>query len=114
MSQTRESSQLSWSLWIDDQVQDPDVPARHSPPGWVGCSGVDSARMMVMLLGLPERVSLDHDLGEGKPSGMDFLKWWFQEFPDSPPQDWNIHSANPVGADNMRSYLRSWEKACKL
>lgn len=61
-----------------------------------------------------QAVSFDHDLGlsddgELLPSGYDVLKAWIEEFEPDPAQvEVRVHSANPVGAENMRAYWRSW------
>lgn len=85
--------------------------------------------------GLPDEVSFDHDLGRehtmyffnnggwenppnpqetefDKKTGYDAAKWlcdycWTNGLPIPP---WNVHSANPVGRDNITSLLKSFEK----
>lgn len=56
-------------------------------------------------------ISFDHDLGEdenGKlvSTGMDCAKWLVEQ--NIVPDDYNVHSANPVGAENIRSYIKNW------
>lgn len=63
-------------------------------------------------------ISFDHDLGmdnERKvlPSGYDFAKWLVEMDMNgiiSIPKDFTftVHSANPVGAENIRTYLCSY------
>jgi len=100
---------MSWKLWLDDQLNDPNAPARHCPEGFEGAVNVQEAQDLVGLLGPPSLMDLDHDLGDGEPSGMDFLKWLSNNYPDNPPA-WNIHSANVCGAANMDSFMKSWAK----
>ena len=50
-------------------------------------------------------LSLDHDLGEEK-TGYDVAKWIVQEGIEIPHI--NIHSANPVGKDNIRQLLKRY------
>ena len=76
--------------------------------------------------GLPDMVSFDHDLADvsydpkttsqsftyREKTGYDAAKWlceycWTNGLPL--PQ-WNVHSANPVGRDNINSILKSFEK----
>lgn len=75
-----------------------------------------------------EHMALDHDLGDAlceeagegceepnrkdcvhrnAPSGMDFLKWVRDNnaWPQNPP---TVHSANPVGALNMRNFINDF------
>lgn len=56
-------------------------------------------------------ISFDHDLGEGK-NGYDcakFLVEWCVENGFKVPT-YEIHSANPVGADNIRSVFETYKK----
>ena len=61
-------------------------------------------------------VSFDHDLGEtatGKllETGYDAIKDWVDLMcPDPTLVEVRVHSANPVGAENIRAYWRSWCK----
>lgn len=61
-------------------------------------------------------VSFDHDLGEtatGKllATGYDAIKEWvYLLSPDPTLVEVRVHSANPVGAENIRAYWRSWCK----
>lgn len=63
--------------------------------------------------GCPDFISWDHDLGNDDTS-MIIVKWLVNmdldlngEFiPDN--FSWNIHSANPVGAENIDGYLTSY------
>ena len=71
--------------------------------------------------GCPSFISFDHDLGEEqggysfklKPTGLDVVKWMVERDIESPgfiPKDFDfdVHSANPVGAKNIRSYLKQY------
>jgi hypothetical protein len=76
--------------------------------------------------GLPEEVSFDHDLAEisydpttqaesfkyYEKTGYDAAKWlcdycWTNGLPIP---KWNVHSANPVGRDNIRQLMENFEK----
>jgi hypothetical protein len=59
--------------------------------------------------GIPEFISFDHDLG-GDDRSVDFIKWMIERDLDQPgfiPENfqYNIHSANPVGVQNIRALL---------
>ena len=112
-----------WKLWLDDQCHDPFAPERHAPKGFIAAASFGEAVDQVLLRGLPDMMDLDHDLGadaDGTPrDAMEFLRWledqansWMDELDTAftPPPKWNIHSANPVGRDNMESFLKDWEK----
>ena len=56
-------------------------------------------------------ISFDHDLGEGK-NGYDCAKWlvnWCIDNGYKVPT-YEIHSANPVGAENIKSVFESYKK----
>jgi hypothetical protein len=65
--------------------------------------------------GCPSYISFDHDLG-GDDTAMIVVKWMVNKDLDSYgkfiPKNFkfNIHSANPVGAENIRSYLNNYIK----
>lgn len=59
--------------------------------------------------GAPLTISFDYDLGPDE-TAYDFVKWLVQRDMDRPgtiPPDfrYHIHSANPVGRENIRGYL---------
>lgn len=104
-------------LWIDDQCFDADLQERHAPPGYVALDSVRSAQDWVLQNGMPSHLDLDHDLGEVDGSSstvMDFLKWLFEQFPDEAPPTFEIHSKNPIGRQNIVSFLNSWRKAYEM
>lgn len=93
------------SMWLDD--------LRLPPEGW---AWVKTAREALELLetGRVERVSLDHDLGEeGSPgTGYDVASWIEEAAYHGriPRLAWTIHSANPVGREQMVRALRSADR----
>jgi hypothetical protein len=112
---------MIWKLWLDDQSYDSDAPERHAPEGYiVACSTVEACTN-VTIRGLPQFIDFDHDLGEND-NAMMFLRWiestyfWLDDegtvhIPPCP--DYKVHSANPVGADNIKSFMESWKKVGK-
>lgn len=60
--------------------------------------------------GLPTVMSLDHDLGESE-TVMEFLRWLADVAYDRGPPGFLVHSANPVGRDNIVAYLDSWARS---
>lgn len=104
-------------LWIDDQCFDMHLVDRHAPPGYVPLDGVKTAQEWVLKNGMPTHLDLDHDLGEvdGEASTiMEFLRWLFEQFPDSPPPAYEVHSQNPIGRENIISFLDSWKRASEM
>lgn len=117
---------MSYNLFIDDIRE----------PHWYECvnSGVDTslewviarsskeASEIVEQRGMPARMALDHDLGERwHPSDRidtvpKFLNWLAYHYyePGMVIPEYTIHSANPVGAENMRAFMESWKKSAGL
>lgn len=89
---------MGWSLYLDDE--------RPCPDGYVLARSTQEALALCLDRGLPERMSLDHDLGDDD-TAMRFLRALDELYPE-PPYFWQIHSANPVGAKNLEAFLRSW------
>ena len=59
-------------------------------------------------------ISLDHDLGEDIPTGYDLLNWIEKDIATDdylrPNISFRIHSANPVGRDNMTRAIGAIER----
>lgn len=94
---------MSYKLFLDDERNPPDET-------WVLARTVTEAQELVISRGLPREMSLDHDLG-GESTSMSFVRWLTCEYFDLGPPKWYIHSANPVGRENLAALLRSWEKS---
>jgi hypothetical protein len=76
--------------------------------------------------GLPDVISFDHDLGHQENisnnpinqiqiremNGYDCAKWVCNYCADNglPLPEWHVHSANPVGAQNINHLLESYKK----
>jgi len=97
--------ETSWRLYLDD-IRTP------KSNDFVIVRSVDEAKQLIKQKGFPSYMSLDHDLGEDVPTGYDFVKWIVSEYMDKdlPQFEFNIHSANPVGAENMRGLLNNFIK----
>ncbi len=101
-----------YKLYLDDE---------RTPKGsnWVIVKSFNEFVSTILENGLPEEVSLDHDLGEDEngllPTGLDCLKWLLtdQNF-DITGMKINIHSSNAAGAANMQSYINTWYKIKNL
>lgn len=59
-------------------------------------------------------ISFDHDLGDNVPTGMDIAKYLVELDMDqgifANDFDFYVHSQNPVGAENIRSYMNQYLK----
>lgn len=79
---------------------------------WVVVRSSSEAISWVEANGMPESMSLDHDLG-GDDTVMVFLKWLFG-FADGKglgPPPYRVHSANPIGSKNIESFMESWRRS---
>lgn len=99
-----------WKLYLDD-IRSP------KESGYTIARNIEEAKKLISEKGFPSHMSLDHDLGENKngkplPTGHDFVKWITKEYLDKelPEFTYQIHSANPVGADNMKGLLDNFIK----
>lgn len=99
-------------LWIDD--------LRPAPSRWTWARSVHEAKIYTISVLAPEDslrhlevVSLDHDAGDYQYMGGDYINYlkWLEEFTHRHPlndlPDFHIHTANPVGAMNMRAIIRA-------
>lgn len=96
-------------MFLDD-IRDPQwVYPNQDVSDWVVCRSFDEAEAVFSDLGWPEWISFDHDLGFQTPSGYDLAKHlvqWDLEVGDMPKNfSYACHSANPVGAANIRSLM---------
>lgn len=98
-------------LFLDDVREVQDVYPQDDPATWVVCRSMEAACAAV-LAAWPCHVSLDHDLGDGVPTGQDFARWLVELDLDTGgmPRGFTfaVHSANPPGAANMRSLLEGY------
>lgn len=88
-------------LFLDDVRDPPDN-------SWVTVRSFDDFIGWIVLHGVPDLISFDHDLGENQPTGMDCAKWLVEN--ELPIKGWKVHSANPPGHANIESLLSNWKK----
>jgi hypothetical protein len=98
-------------LWLDDIRDAPDET-------WAVARTYHEARMLVELHGWPRLVSFDHDLGSNEWNGLSFAKFLIAKDLDfqSMPADfeYKIHSANPIGRENIDGLFKSYFKFKEL
>lgn len=85
--------------------------------GWEIVRNYDDFIKWIDENGLPDVISFDHDLSDisdmaKEKTGYDAAKWvceycWVNGIPIP---DYNVHSANPVGRDNINQLLSSYKK----
>src|SRR4249919_2061678 len=93
---------MSYTLFIDD-FRDKTWELGADVLVVRSCAEAENA---VCIFGLPAVISFDYDLGKG-PSGLAFLQWLIKAHRDgrydlSKVQKVIIHSANPIGAQNLQ------------
>lgn len=98
---------MTYKLYLDDE-------RNPKGEGWTIVRDFDSFVQIILEKGLPESISFDHDLGEDSLSGYEASKWLIDYGLDNniPVEDIviQVHSANPVGAANIRGIWKSYEK----
>lgn len=88
-------------MYIDDVRCPPD-------DDWILVRSSDEAVAWVTQNGMPDFISFDHDLG-GEDTTMVFLKK-IVELGLKPPNNYHVHSANPIGKQNIVSFVDSWKR----
>lgn len=118
---------MSWNLWLDD-MRDPElllkfkemhgykiakyldyqhyVDKGFGTSDFVWAKSAQEAISLVQERGMPDFMALDHDLGSHDV--FVFLRWLAETQKAPSPDSWWVHSSNPNGAANIRSFLRSW------
>ena len=98
---------MAWQLYLDDE--------RFPPDGeWIICRSVDKAITLCEVMGCPNFVSFDHDLGENSKTGKDFANWLVERDMDKHRTfipmsfDYHVHSQNPIGTDNIKFFLAQY------
>ena len=112
-----------WTLFLDDLRFPEDVRYDYGPyKNVVICRSMDDAVWAVKQYGLPQFISFDHDLadvhyiiGDGEKTGLTFAKWFCDYIMDNQIDipdgfGYHVHSANPVGAENIRAYMKNFIK----
>jgi hypothetical protein len=110
------TSKVVYNLFIDD-IRNPD--AVQLSPSWLGMDveivrTVEHAYEIIRNRGLPERISFDHDLGEGQPPATHIM-WHIinghldEKWDCSKMKEVMVHSVNTPGADNL---LKLWRGFC--
>lgn len=109
-----------YSLFIDDER----FPPRNDGRKWVIARDYEEVMMCLRRNGMPGYISFDHDLGTtDKHTGYDIAKALVEldmsaddvntteeTFPFPEDFEFYVHSQNPVGKENIESYLNNYFK----
>jgi hypothetical protein len=112
----------AWGLFLDDERQPISAGSFFSSPTPVVvrvARSVDEAIELLGANGVPSRISFDHDLGPSQPTAMAFMRYIIDAHLDkkldlSAIEKVQVHSANPVGAENLIYLWNSFAQAEKL
>lgn len=99
-------------LFIDDERNIQDVYKDPNFWLWAVAKSSEQAIQNVEVYGMPEMISFDHDLGE-EDTSIVFLKWLIENHFSEPIPEYYVHSANPVGKQNIVSLMETWKKVQK-
>ena len=91
------------NLYLDD--------LRSTPENFKRVYDYDEFVNFINKNGVPEFISFDHDLGEGK-TGFDCAKFLVEFCLDNGVSDINfqVHSQNPVGKENIEKLLANFNR----
>lgn len=112
---------MSYNLFIDDERDPINVTwgswqdqALYRDGEWFIARNWFDVLEIVVSLGFPSLISFDHDLGDGEITGYEIAQRLCDmvmngaELPEN--FDFRVHSKNPVGAENIRSYMNNFLK----
>ena len=103
---------MSYKLFLDDIRDISYVYPNYDKDNWIVARTFNSAKTIIQEK-FPYFISFDHDLGEDM-SGYDFAKYIIEfDFDHDVIDghfDFSVHSANPVGRENIESLLNRYLK----
>lgn len=100
---------MTYCLFIDDERYPPKDGQR-----WIIARDWPQVLDVISQNGMPEHISFDHDLGDDAGhTGFDIAKWLVDLDLDgkidwTSDLTWYVHSQNPVGKENIESYLNNY------
>ena len=98
---------MKWKLFLDDER----YPLDNT---WHIARNFNDAVWYVNTMGIPYEIAFDHDLGSPQNmTGYDFAKWlciYIEDHELDIPKNfvYTVHSQNPVGAENIKRYMKSF------
>ena len=98
---------MAYKLYLED-IREP------KSEGWVIVRTFTEFVMIINERGVPDEISFDHDLGWDdqnnceQKSGYDCAKWLVEN--NIVIENFKVHSANPVGKQNIESLLNNYKK----
>lgn len=97
-----------WKLFLDDER----FPAKNVENAIIRRSSKEAIELCLEMKSFPNEIMFDHDLG-GDDTSIRFIRWMIDMLLDDQsgnfklPVDfkYSIHSQNPIGAANIKSYM---------
>lgn len=94
-------------LFLDDLRDPPD-------DSFMVARSTEQAVEIINYFGWPSFISFDHDLG-GEDKATIFLKKLYNMWNETDPiPEYCVHSANPIGSQNIIAFMESWKKSQTL
>lgn len=93
---------MTYKMFIDDERW----PLTDD---WIIVRSSKEAIQCVLKNGFPQHINFDHDLG-GNDTSMKFIYWLIDYMLDCELHfptgfSWDVHSQNPIGAENIRQIM---------
>ena len=112
---------MIYKLFLDDLREIRQVYRLADTREWILVKNYTEFVNCVKKNGLPLYLSLDHDLADEhyhtdgtfkEKTGYDCAKWLCDYCLDNNLNfpDYQVHSMNPIGAENIRGYIKSFKK----
>jgi hypothetical protein len=96
---------VTWKLFLDDKR----YPKERD---YIISRTFDDAVSLIEAKGMPCHIAFDHDLGMISKDGMEFAKWFadycFENKNLPEGFTFSVHSANPVGAENITCFMNNF------
>lgn len=105
---------MEWKLFLDDIREIDSVLLIYDIDKYKIARSYDEATKLMIEFGCPIFVSFDHDLGWNPRTGKDVANWMVSRdmmmdgkfIPKN--FDFQVHSANPIGSENIKVYLNNY------
>ncbi|MDO8664434.1 MAG: hypothetical protein Q7K44_02715 [Candidatus Liptonbacteria bacterium] len=100
-------------IWLDDQLDDPNTPTRHTPEGYIGVKRGEDFKKLITDAHTKnepiEIIHLDNDLDE-ETEGYQLLEWLKDTYPEYVvgTTEIQVHSENNVRKKYMKQQLEWW------
>ena len=104
---------MTWSMWLDDQLDDPATPSRRVPEGFFGAKSTVEALVLIAKMGMPNFIDFDFDLGDND-TALSFLYELQFRYPVGPFFDYAVHSRNVYAKQTIDSFVKSWKRSAEM